>query len=170
MLAISCPILGNNSEWKIAPDFPHTSYKNLPLWKAENSEKSHRQSGRGLGVGYQYLDFSAHFYGVGLFLRKRLISISTEEAYFYGGGLFLQRRLIFTEEDHFYGGGLFLWTRIISIVLVGSFVGRRSVSMQQPHLSMENKTHRTEQVSFNTERTFFPVHSSGPSGPPYKTV
>ena len=149
MLAISCPILGNNSEWKIAPDFPHTSYKNLPLWKAENSEKSHRQSGRGLGIGYQYLDFSAHFYGVGLFLRKRLISISTEEAYFYGGGLFLRWRLISTEEAYFYGGGSFLRRRLISteeayfygggsflrrrlISIVGSFVGRRSVSMQQP--------------------------------------
>ena len=26
--------------------------------------------------------------------------------------------------------------------------------MQQPHLSMENKTHRTEQASFNTEMAF----------------
>ena len=93
----------------------------------------------------------AHFYGGGLFLRRRLIS--TEEAYFYGGGSFLRRRLISTEEDHFYGGGSFLRRRLISIV--GSFVGRRSVSMQQPHLSAEIKTHRTEQASFNTERTFF---------------
>ena len=38
--------------------------------------------------------------------------------------------------------------------------------MQQPHLSMENKTHCTEQVSFNTGRAFFPVYSSGRSGPP----
>ena len=38
--------------------------------------------------------------------------------------------------------------------------------MRQPHLSMENKTHRTEQVSFNTERTFLSVYSSGPSWPP----
>ena len=149
LLPILHHILGNNSEWKIAPDFPHTSYKNLPLWKAENLETSHWQSGRGLGIGYQYLDFLAHFY---------------EEAYFYRGGLFLRRKLISTEDDHLYGGGSFVRRRLIS--LVGSFVGRRSVSMQQPHLSVEIKTHCTEQVSFNTKRTFFPVYSSGPGGPP----
>ena len=65
---------------------------------------------------------------------------STEEAYFYGGGSFLWRRVICTEE---------------AISIVDSFVGRGPVSMQQPHLSVEIKTHRTEQVRFNTERTLF---------------
>ena len=153
------------------------------------SGKTERRSGRGLGIKYQYLDFSpahsteeAYFYGGGSFLRRRLISTeeayfygggsflrrmlisTTEEAYFYGGGLFLRGRLISTEEAYFYGGGSFVRRRLISIV--GSFVGRRSVSMQQPHISMENKTHRTEQASFNTEMAFFLVYSSGPSGPP----
>ena len=50
------------------------------------------------------------------------------------------------EEGHLYGGGYF-YSRLVC--------RRGPVSMQQPHLSKENKTHRTEQVSFNTERTFF---------------
>ena len=57
------------------------------------------------------------------------------------------------EEAYFYGGGSFVRRRLTSIVR--SFVGRRSVSMQQPHLSVEIKTHHTEQVNFNTERDFF---------------
>ena len=84
------------------------------------SGKTERRSGRGLGIKYQYLDFSAHstkeeeayLYGESLFLRRRLIS--TEEAYLYGGGSFLRRRLISTEEAYFYGGGSFPWRRLTS--------------------------------------------------------
>ena len=113
--------------------------------------------GRDLGIGYQYLDFSAHFYGGGLFLRRRLIS--TGEAHFYGRGSFLRRRLISTEEVYFYGGGLFLRRRLISTEEAhfyrgGSFLRRRLISTEEAYLYGGGSFLRRKHIStvFCTQR------------------
>ena len=138
------------------------------------SGKTERRSGRGLGIKYQYLDFSpahsteeAYFYGGGSFLRRRLIS--TEEAYFYGGGSFLRRMLISTtEEAYFYGGGLFLRGRLISTEEAyfyggGSFVWRRLICTEEAYFY--SRLICREEVCFHATTSYF----YGKQDPSYRT-
>ena len=84
--------------------------------------------------GVSFKGVSLHFYGISLFLRKRLIS--TAEVYFYEGGIFLRRRHISTTEAYFYGGGTFLRQRCISTAEIyfyggGTFLRRRCISTKK---------------------------------------
>ena len=53
----------------------------------------------------------AHFYGEGVFLRRR--HISTAEVYFYGGGTFLRGGVFLRRQCDFYERGQFKSNRLI---------------------------------------------------------
>ena len=63
----------------------------------------------------------AYFYGAGLFLQSRTISM--EQAYLYGGGLFPWSSHISTKQAyfvqrkhaHFYGASMFPWSSLTSV-------------------------------------------------------
>ena len=59
----------------------------------------------------------AHFYGGGIFLRRR--HTSTAEAHFYGGGIFLRRRHISTAEVYFYGESVRTSIKEVNLKAIG---------------------------------------------------